>query len=123
MARMSAVVVGLALLAAGCSSGNSRRQVTVFAAASLSGAFQAMAKPFASAHDNYSVTFNFAGSQQLVSQLEQGATADALATADQATMARLPAKDPGGQQFVAFLRSPSGQTVLRRFGFLPPTWA
>jgi molybdate transport system substrate-binding protein len=26
----------------------------------------------------------------------------------------------GGQQFVAFIRSPSGQAILRRFGFLAP---
>src|SRR4051794_23590002 len=100
MRRISVVLVGAALLAAACSSGGSRRQVTVFAAASLSDAFKAMANPFASAHDNYSVTFNFAGSQQLVAQLQQGARADALATADQATMGSVSAKDRSGTPVV-----------------------
>jgi molybdate transport system substrate-binding protein len=101
MRRLTAVVVVTFVLAAACSSGGgTRRQVTVFAAASLSGAFKAIAKPFAAAHDNYSVTYNFAGSQQLVSQLQQGAQADALATADQATMASVPAKDRTGSPVV-----------------------
>jgi molybdate transport system substrate-binding protein len=100
MARLGAVVVAVALVAAGCSSGGPRRQVTVFAAASLSAAFNAMAKPFADAHDNFSVTYNFAGSQQLVAQLQQGAKADALATADQTTMASVPAKDRSGSAAV-----------------------
>ena len=93
MRRLSALLVAAAVIAAGCSSSGSRHQVTVFAAASLTDAFKAMATPFAAAHDNYSVTFNFAGSQQLVAQLRQGANADALATADQTTMASVPAKD------------------------------
>jgi molybdate transport system substrate-binding protein len=59
-----------------------------------------MAKPFADAHDNYSLTFNFAGSQQLVAQLQQGAKADALATADQQTMAGVPVKDRSGTAVV-----------------------
>ena len=74
--------------------------MTVFAAASLSDAFNAMAKPFADAHDSYSLTFNFAGSQQLVAQLQQGAKADALATADQTSMATVPARDRSGSPAV-----------------------
>jgi len=82
--------VCVALLAAACSGSGSRHQLTVFAAASLTDAFKAMAKPFADTHDNYTVTFSFAGSQQLVSQLQQGARADAVATADRQTMDRVP---------------------------------
>ena len=94
MRRLTAVLAAMLLLAAACSSGGgTRHQVTVFAAASLGDAFKAMTKPFAAAHDNYSLTFNFAGSQQLVAQLQQGAKADALATADQPTMAGVPTKD------------------------------
>jgi molybdate transport system substrate-binding protein len=78
------------VLATACSSGGgTRHKVTVFAAASLSDAFKAMANPFAAVHDNYALTFAFAGSQQLVSQLEQGAKADAVATADRPTMERV----------------------------------
>jgi molybdate transport system substrate-binding protein len=68
--------------------------VTVFAASSLTDVFKAMAKPFAAEHDNYALTFSFAGSQQLVTQLEQGARADAIATADGATMDRVPRRGP-----------------------------
>lgn len=94
MRRLGAVAAVLIALTAACSGGGgTRRQVTVFAAASLTDAFKAMAKPFADAHDDYSLTFNFAGSQQLVAQLQQGAKADALATADRSTMASVPAKD------------------------------
>jgi molybdate transport system substrate-binding protein len=101
MRRLVAVVAAAFALATACSSGGgTRHEVTVFAAASLSDAFKAMAKPFAAAHDNDSLTFNFAGSQQLVAQLQQGAKADALATADQQTMASLPAKDRSGTRVV-----------------------
>jgi len=94
MQRVTVAFAAAFVLAAACSNGGgTRRQVTVFAAASLSDAFKAMAKPFGKAHDNYSVSYNFAGSQQLVAQLQQGAKADAVATADQATMASVPAKD------------------------------
>lgn len=53
--------------------------ITVFAAASLTDAFRELAqgKP---------VRFNFAGSQQLALQLEQGARADVFASADQRWM-------------------------------------
>jgi molybdate transport system substrate-binding protein len=94
--RLGVVALAVAVLAAGACSGGGggRHQVTVFAAASLTDVFKAMAKPFAAAHDNYSLTFSFAGSQQLVAQLQQGAKADALATADRATMDRVPARGP-----------------------------
>ena len=101
MRRIGALIAAVGLLATACSSsGGTRRQVTVFAAASLSDAFKAMAKPFAAAHDNYSLAFSFAGSQQLVAQLDQGAKADAIATADQQTMDRVPRRDRSGQQMV-----------------------
>ena len=46
-----------------------------------------MAKPFAAAHSRYSLTFSFAGSQQIAAQVDQGAPADVLATADRASIA------------------------------------
>jgi len=64
------------------------KPVTVFAAASLSEAFRAMQKPFTAENDSYSLTFSFAGSQQLAMQVERGAPADVIATADRASMAR-----------------------------------
>ena len=51
-------------------------ELTVFAAASLTGAFQEIGGMFEHAHPGTRVSFNFAGSQQLATQLEQGAIAD-----------------------------------------------
>ncbi len=60
--------------------------LTVYAAASLTDAFGELGRTFEAGHLGVTVRFNFAGSQQLVTQLEQGATADVLATADQRWM-------------------------------------
>lgn len=58
----------------------------MFAAASLSGAFQVLGDAFERAHPETRVRFNFAGSQQLALQLEQGAEADLFAPADERWM-------------------------------------
>lgn len=63
--------------------------ITVFAAASLKKVFGQEAAAFQEANPDASVTFSFAGSQQLVAQLSQGAPADVLATADQQTMQKV----------------------------------
>ncbi len=60
--------------------------ITVFAAASLTDAFNQAATAFKSANPAANVTFNFGGSPTLVTQLDQGAAADVLATADQGNM-------------------------------------
>jgi molybdate transport system substrate-binding protein len=62
------------------------RTLTVFAAASLTGAFQEIAKDYESAHPGVIVSLNFAGSQILRTQLEQGAVADIFASADHKNM-------------------------------------
>ena len=54
----------------------------VFAAASLSDAFTEIAHKFERQRPRLSVRLNFAGSQQLASQIEQGAAADVFAAAD-----------------------------------------
>lgn len=59
------------------------RSLSVFAAASLREVFQALALPFERAHPYVTLTFNFAGTQELRTQLEHGAAADVLASADQ----------------------------------------
>lgn len=64
-------------------------ELTVFAAASLSGAFEELGRVFERAHPGTRVRFNFAGSQQLAVQLEHGAAADLFASADERWMSYL----------------------------------
>ena len=62
------------------------RTLTVFAAASLTDAFTELGKDFEGTHPGVSVTFNFAGSGALRTQLEQGAVADVFASANMTEM-------------------------------------
>ncbi|MFN8547085.1 MAG: molybdate ABC transporter substrate-binding protein [Candidatus Eisenbacteria bacterium] len=55
----------------------------VFAAASLTEAFHDLGAAFEALHPEVAVRFNFAGSQQLAAQIEQGAHADVFASADE----------------------------------------
>ena len=61
-------------------------KLTVFAAASLQGAFTDIGKAYSVAHPNVTVTFNFAGSDALATQITQGAPADVFASANAAQM-------------------------------------
>ena len=63
--------------------------VTVFAAASLTAAFTDVGTALGAGNPGLSVTYSFAGSGALVTQVQQGAPADVVATADTASMARL----------------------------------
>ena len=60
--------------------------LTVFAAASLTDAFGKMKTDLEAAHPGLSITYNFAGSQALVTQLQEGAKADVFASANNAQM-------------------------------------
>jgi molybdate transport system substrate-binding protein len=60
--------------------------LVVLAAASLSDAFAAIGQAFQEAHPGVTVTFDFAGSQQLAQQLGEGAPADVFASANQRQM-------------------------------------
>jgi molybdate transport system substrate-binding protein len=60
--------------------------LTVFAAASLTGAFQEIGQAYENANPGITVRFNFAGSQILRTQIEQGALADVFASADHKNM-------------------------------------
>jgi molybdate transport system substrate-binding protein len=60
--------------------------LTVFAAASLTEAFNDAKTSLQTEYHGLTITYSFAGSQQLVSQIENGAPADVIATADQKTM-------------------------------------
>src|ERR1700716_1584940 len=61
-------------------------EIVVFAASSLTDAFQELGKGFQQANPNAKLTFNFGASSQLATQLGQGASADAFASADQTQM-------------------------------------
>lgn len=57
-------------------------KLTVFAAASLKGAFTEIGAAYSKAHSNVTITFNFAGSDALAQQITQGAPADIFASAN-----------------------------------------
>jgi len=79
--------------AAGCGSdddgGSTETTITVYAASSLKTAFTELGAQFEAAHEGVTVQFNFAGSSDLVAQVQQGAPADVIATADTANMDKL----------------------------------
>ena len=66
-----------------------RRTLTVFAAASLTDAFRELGRALERDQPGLRVRFNFAGSQVLSAQIEQGAEADLFASADERWMSRL----------------------------------
>jgi molybdate transport system substrate-binding protein len=72
--------------AAGSSAAPPNVTITVFAASSLTEAFTKLGADFTAAHPNVKVAFNFAGSQVLATQIEQGAPADVFASASKTNM-------------------------------------
>lgn len=94
----TAAATALVVALAGCSSqaspssGSSNSPasttLTVFAAASLKNTFTTLGQQFEAAHAGTKLTFNFAGSTDLVTQLQQGAPADVFASADTKNMDR-----------------------------------
>jgi len=64
-------------------------EVVVFAASSLTDAFTAVGEAFTARYPTVEVTFNFAGSGELVTQISQGAPADVFASADDSNMTKL----------------------------------
>ena len=100
LARLLPAAAAALLVVAGCGSGSTstsppKRTLTVFAAASLTKAFTAEGAAFEHTRPGLSVTFSFAGSQALVAQVQQGAPASVLATADLPTMEAVQAKLSG----------------------------
>ena len=93
MTRHAVVVAALLAIAAcggaqSAGTGPSPTSATVFAAASLQPAFDKVAGRLR-AGQNLQVTYSYAGSQTLTSQLTQGAQADVFASADTAHMTTL----------------------------------
>jgi molybdate transport system substrate-binding protein len=98
--RASVLLLAVALLAAACggngdnsssgdSSSGSPTEIKVFAAASLTGAFNKIGQDWTAANPNTKVTFNFAGSQALATQIQQSAPADVFASADTTNMGKV----------------------------------
>ncbi len=109
-------------------------ELTVFAAASLTDAFTVMKRALETEYPGLTITYNFAGSQALVTQLAEGAAADVFASANNAQMQaasehgsiagepvtfvrnRLaivtPADNPAGIQSAADLGNPDLRLVL-----------
>jgi molybdate transport system substrate-binding protein len=79
-------LLALLLVTACSASASDQETITVFAAASLTQAFSAEAVAYEKAHEGTDVVLSFAGSQSLVAQVQQGAPADVIATADVATI-------------------------------------
>ncbi|MDE0652527.1 MAG: molybdate ABC transporter substrate-binding protein [bacterium] len=69
-----------------------RRNVTVFAASSLTDVFSDIAAAFEAAHPDVEVTLQFAGSSRLATQINAGAPADVFAAADERTAAHVAAR-------------------------------
>ena len=81
---------------AGCGTGtdsSGTATLTVYAASSLTATFTDLAADFEGDHEEVEVALSFGGSADLVAQVQQGAPADVVATADTATMDRLAAED------------------------------
>ncbi len=84
LAALIAVVAAVAVTGCGSKEASTDQStLTVFAAASLNPAFTEVPAP-----DGTEVSFSFGGSSGLVDQIENGAPADVLATADKRTMDR-----------------------------------
>ena len=80
------VVAGIAtagIAFAGCSTSGSSDSIQVFAAASLTNAFEQLEKDFEEANPGTDVVLNLAGSSSLREQIRSGAPADVIATANE----------------------------------------
>ena len=94
ISRRTVATLGLAALGVGAtscsdreaSSGSSPQTLTVFAAASLAKVLEPIDRDFEKAHAGVKIAVTTAGSNDLVTQLAQGAPGDVLATADLRTM-------------------------------------
>jgi molybdate transport system substrate-binding protein len=109
-----AIAVGLALVACGTdnpptpgtgSTPGVTGHLTVFAAASLTESFTQIGKDFEAANPGSKVTFSFAGSSALATQINQGAPADVFAAASPATMKTVTDAGNGDGSPVVFVRN------------------
>ncbi|BCB90686.1 molybdate-binding protein [Phytohabitans suffuscus] len=119
-ARVAALLVAAVVGLAGCGDGDDGSaaapsagaggsgvtgDVTVFAAASLTESFTRIGEDFEAANPGVEVTFNFAGSSQLATQINQGAPADIFAAASPATMKTVTDAGNGDGTPVVFVKN------------------
>ena len=96
---------GTAAPAASASGSGVSGSVTVFAAASLTESFTQIGKDFETANPGTKVTFNFAGSPQLATQINEGAPADIFAAASPTTMKTVTDAGNGDGTPVTFVKN------------------
>jgi molybdate transport system substrate-binding protein len=84
---LCALLSVLVITTCGCTTTTTQStKLTVYAAASLTGAFNETAQAFEANNSGVSVAVNYAGSQVLATQIKQGASVDVFASADQKNM-------------------------------------
>ena len=86
MRRLAPVLALLLVPVAGCGQEDGDTTLIVYAAASLTAAFEQVAADFEAEHEGVDVELTFGGSSDLVTQIQEGAPADVFASADTATM-------------------------------------
>jgi molybdate transport system substrate-binding protein len=84
-----AALLSVAGFQGGCSAGEGKHTLFVFAASSLTEAFGELERTFEQDHPGVDVVLNLAGSQTLRVQIEQGAPADVFASANAVHMEAL----------------------------------
>jgi molybdate transport system substrate-binding protein len=84
-----ALLLGILAFGGGGARAEQDEELVVFAAASLKEVFEGLARTFEQARPGTEVRLNLAGSQELRTQIEQGARADVFASADLGHMATL----------------------------------
>jgi molybdate transport system substrate-binding protein len=98
-------------------------EIVVFAASSLTDAFTAAGKGFEQAHPGTKVTFSFAASSALATQINEGAPADVFASADAAQLKAVTDRGNAGEpavfaQNLPVLVVPKGGTAVQSFADL-----
>lgn len=105
MRRFGAALIAVALLAGACSSSPSgKRELVVFAAASLTESFTEIGAGFERAHSAVRVRINFGPSDGLATGIQGGAPADVFASASPRWM-EVVAGDPGVSDRTIFARN------------------
>ena len=103
----SLTAASIILLAAACGgSGGDSRRLTIFAASSLTDAFREAARQFEEANEGTQVTLNLAATSTLLLQLEQGASADLFASADERNIGSQDCQDHSVKMARRFGRGP-----------------